>query len=34
MIPKGDTKLLAGDIIIIISSKKNQSLAIKELTGR
>lgn len=30
MIPKGDTKLLAGDIIIIISSKKNQSLAIKE----
>ena len=32
MIPKGDTKLLAGDIIIIISSKKNQSLAIKELS--
>lgn len=34
MVPRGDTELLAGDILIIISSKENQILAIKELTGR
>lgn len=34
MIPRGDTELLAGDILVLISSKRNQISAIKELTGR
>lgn len=34
MIPRGDTRLLAGDILVLISSKENQIAAIKELTGR
>ncbi len=34
MIPRGDTRLLAGDILILISSKENQISAIRELTGR
>lgn len=34
MIPRGDTRLLAGDILVLISSKETQIEAIKELTGR
>lgn len=34
MIPRGDTRLLAGDILVLISSKENQISAINELTGR
>jgi trk system potassium uptake protein TrkA len=34
MVPRGDTRLLAGDVLVLISSKKNQISAIKELTGR
>ena len=34
MIPRGDTRLLAGDILVLISSKENQIAAIEELTGR
>jgi trk system potassium uptake protein TrkA len=34
MVPRGDTRLLAGDILVLISSKENQISAIKELTGR
>lgn len=33
MIPRGDTRLLAGDRLILISSRENQINAIKELTG-
>ncbi|OYP07085.1 trk system potassium uptake protein TrkA [Lachnotalea glycerini] len=34
MVPRGDTRLLAGDILVLISSKENQISAIRELTGR
>jgi len=34
MVPRGDTRLLAGDILVLISSKENQILAVRELTGR
>ncbi|MDD3415530.1 MAG: NAD-binding protein [Lachnospiraceae bacterium] len=34
MVPRGDTRLLAGDVLVLISSKENQISAIKELTGR
>ena len=34
MIPRGDTRLLAGDVLVLISTKENQILAIEELTGR
>lgn len=34
MVPRGDTRILAGDILILISSDKHEMAAIKELTGR
>ena len=34
MIPRGDTRILAGDMLVLISSDKQETLAIKELTGR
>lgn len=34
MVPRGDTRLLAGDILVLISSKENQITAIRQLTGR
>lgn len=34
MIPRGETRLLAGDIIVLISSKEKQLIAIEQLTGR
>jgi trk system potassium uptake protein TrkA len=34
MIPHGDTRILAGDMLILISSDKQEMAAIKELTGR
>lgn len=34
MVPRGDTRLLTGDILVLISSKENQIPAIRELTGR
>lgn len=34
MVPKGDTSILAGDRLILISAKKDQECAIKVLTGR
>jgi len=34
MIPRGDTRILAGDILVLISSDKQEMVAIKELTGR
>jgi trk system potassium uptake protein TrkA len=34
MIPRGDTRILAGDVLVLISSDKQEMAAIKELTGR
>lgn len=34
MIPRGDTRILAGDVLVLISSDKKEMVAIKELTGR
>ncbi|MEA4831393.1 MAG: NAD-binding protein [Oscillospiraceae bacterium] len=34
LVPRGDTRILAGDMLIIISSDKQELAAIKELTGR
>lgn len=34
MIPRGDTRILAGDMLVLISSDKQEMTAIKELTGR
>jgi trk system potassium uptake protein TrkA len=34
MVPRGDTRILAGDMLILISSGKQELAAIKELTGR
>jgi len=34
MIPRGDTQILAGDMLILISSDNQEISAIKELTGR
>lgn len=34
MIPRGDTRILAGDLLVLISSDKQELTAIKELTGR
>lgn len=34
MIPRGDTRILAGDILVLISSNGQEMAAIKELTGR
>ncbi|HCT64180.1 MAG TPA: potassium transporter TrkA [Lachnospiraceae bacterium] len=34
MVPRGDTRILAGDMLILISSDKQEMAAIQELTGR
>ena len=34
MIPRGDSKILAGDVLVIISSDEHESLATHALTGR
>ena len=34
MIPRGDTCILAGDMLVLISSDRQELTAIKELTGR
>lgn len=34
MIPRGDTRILEGDILILISSHGKEMIAMKELTGR
>lgn len=33
MIPRGDTRILAGDVLVLISSDNQEMAAIKELTG-
>lgn len=34
MIPRGDTRILAGDMLVLISSANQEMAAIRELTGR
>jgi len=34
LIPRGDTRIFSGDMLIIISSEHKEMLAIKELTGK
>lgn len=34
MVPRGDTRILAGDMLVLISSNKQEMAAIRELTGR
>lgn len=34
MVPRGDTRILAGDMLILISSDQQEMVAIQELTGR
>ena len=33
MIPRGDTRILAGDVLVLISSDKHETAAVQELTG-
>ena len=34
MIPRGDTRILAGDVLVLISSDEHETAAVQELTGR
>ena len=34
MVPRGDTRILAGDVVVLISTDEHEMQAIKELTGR
>lgn len=34
IVPRGDTRIFAGDVLVLISSDKHEVAAIKELTGR
>jgi len=34
MVPRGDTRILSGDMLVLISSDKQEMAAIQELTGR
>jgi len=34
MVPRGDTRIMAGDMLVLISSDKQEMTAIKELTGK
>jgi len=34
IVPQGDTRILTGDVLVLISANKQQMAAIKELTGR
>jgi len=34
IVPRGDTRILAGDMLVVLSAAENEVLAIKELTGR
>lgn len=34
MVPRGDTRILAGDVLLLISSNRQEMTAIKELTGK
>lgn len=33
MVPRGDTRILAGDVLVLISSKEHETAAVHELTG-
>ena len=34
MVPRGDTRILAGDILVLISKDEHETAAVRELTGR
>ena len=34
MVPRGDTRILAGDILVLISTDEHETAAVRELTGR
>ncbi|MDD4159932.1 MAG: TrkA family potassium uptake protein [Synergistaceae bacterium] len=34
LVPRGDTRILAGDMLVLISSSQQEPAAVKELTGR
>ena len=34
MVPRGDTRILAGDVVVLISTDEHESAAVRELTGR
>ncbi len=34
LVPRGDTRILSGDILVLISSDKQENVAVRELTGR
>ena len=34
MIPRGDTRILSGDVLVLISTDEHETAAVKELTGR
>ena len=34
MVPRGDTRILAGDVLVLISADENEIAAVHELTGR
>ena len=34
MVPRGDTRILSGDILVLISTDEHEMAAVKELTGR
>jgi trk system potassium uptake protein TrkA len=34
IVPRGDTRILSGDILVLISSDRHEQAAVRELTGR
>ena len=34
MVPRGDTRILAGDVLVLISTDEHETAAVRELTGR
>jgi trk system potassium uptake protein TrkA len=34
MVPRGDTRILSGDILVLISTDEHETAAVRELTGR
>ena len=34
MVPRGDTRILAGDMLVLISTDEHETAAVRELTGR
>jgi len=34
MVPRGDTRILSGDVVVLISTDEHETAAVRELTGR